>query len=400
MSQKKLSDLHPDHRWKLYIDEKQHDAGKHAFEKMDPGHAASMEHMLETYVATGQSETMDADLYFSMHAEMIGRMHRDGKTSRQVKNSTGTYNSYIIGRPVSDATREALSNITICDRPLLASSSNNEELDEKPSILEINNANNIISVIVDHEKDVKLHYRSDTAYTFDELELRNTVEKDVNEQSEPEENIQNNARFVPKEMHTSQAVAYNIIFTAYSPDDRKKLVQGVFDNYYNSIESAKNDRDKLEAIATAVISLQVMHSFPDGNGRLNGFILTNKLLTEQGFSPLIFPGGPRVIAGSHTPNELADIMKRGMEAFSAEARSYPNNIKLSESLTSNEQMDSTANNMETFSAEARSDQKKSPRTSLRDRFCAAFIGCWTAQENERREERAHSGKASPNSMCR
>jgi hypothetical protein len=75
---------------------------------------------------------------------------------------------------------------------------------------------------------------------------------------------------------------------------------------------------KLRRIVKTIRALHVGHFFGDANGRLNIFLLLNKLLIEEGFSPAILPNNPDVFGGLKTLDGLVQDVLKGMELFKQE----------------------------------------------------------------------------------
>jgi hypothetical protein len=97
---------------------------------------------------------------------------------------------------------------------------------------------------------------------------------------------------------------------------REKL-QEFIDEYHHSIAIAQNDPELiLKAIATFVHKGNVLHPFKDGNTRTFVFLIANKLLLQNNFSPAIFEN-PNKFDGYST-EELFIVMKQALE----KAKSY------------------------------------------------------------------------------
>jgi hypothetical protein len=102
---------------------------------------------------------------------------------------------------------------------------------------------------------------------------------------------------------------------AYRPGEAKKRVEAILDRYNKEIDAAKTHGAALAAIARTVRALHVGHFFRDANGRLNIYVVLNKLLTDEGYSPVILPYGPEVFGGMKTTDELVEDIWDGMAAF-------------------------------------------------------------------------------------
>jgi hypothetical protein len=103
-------------------------------------------------------------------------------------------------------------------------------------------------------------------------------------------------------------------------------VKGVLDGYYQEKKRIETTmpkdgpdvvaRAKLRAIVTTIRKLHVGHFFVDGNGRLNVVLMLNKLLLQEGFSPVILDD-TWVFGGGFTVEALIVEVQKGMAAFSA-----------------------------------------------------------------------------------
>jgi hypothetical protein len=93
-----------------------------------------------------------------------------------------------------------------------------------------------------------------------------------------------------------------------------KKINDCFQDYYTRIKDAKDDIEKLSMIVSLCRKLEIGHYFPDGNQRTIVFLILNKLLIENGFSPVILDD-PSVFDGYHSKNELVQDVKTGIEYF-------------------------------------------------------------------------------------
>jgi hypothetical protein len=93
-----------------------------------------------------------------------------------------------------------------------------------------------------------------------------------------------------------------------------KRINDEFNKYYERLEKAKNPKEKLDAIAKLCRAVEVAHIFTDGNQRTIVFGLLNKLLIENGFSPVILEN-PFVFDGYHSADELVQDIEKGMRNF-------------------------------------------------------------------------------------
>ncbi len=106
------------------------------------------------------------------------------------------------------------------------------------------------------------------------------------------------------------------LFMSDNPSLEKitKKVNAHFTTYYSNIAEAKKDKEKLAAIVSLSEALEIGHYFPDGNQRTIVFVMLNKLLIENGFSPVILED-PAVFDGYHSIEELILDIEIGKENF-------------------------------------------------------------------------------------
>jgi hypothetical protein len=97
------------------------------------------------------------------------------------------------------------------------------------------------------------------------------------------------------------------------PVEAHDIAKGVISRYHNEIESAENEDERLTAIARICQDLDQLHLFADGNIRTVVFLLLNKLLLEQGFSPVIMHE-PNVFDGKSV-SELKALIKAGQAKY-------------------------------------------------------------------------------------
>jgi DnaJ-domain-containing protein 1 len=93
--------------------------------------------------------------------------------------------------------------------------------------------------------------------------------------------------------------------TNHGTGETPKLVDAVFDRYYQEIADAGDSTDlKLAAIARAVRALHVLHPFTDANTRLAVQLLLPKLMLQQGFPPVVANGKERLFSGGYSTVEI------------------------------------------------------------------------------------------------
>ncbi|MDM5180521.1 DUF4157 domain-containing protein [Massilia sp. DJPM01] len=106
--------------------------------------------------------------------------------------------------------------------------------------------------------------------------------------------------------------------TNYSQADGKLLVNAILKLYYEGRFNVQENDAKLKRIVTTIRSLHIGHFFGDANGRLHMFVMLNRFLVEEGFSPAILPHGPDVFGGLATVDALVADVLEGMQLFHKE----------------------------------------------------------------------------------
>ena len=104
------------------------------------------------------------------------------------------------------------------------------------------------------------------------------------------------------------------IFEAKRDDIRKaysKRLNKILDTYNQQMNNSETEYEKLLAISKVVRDSELLHPFPDGNGRTFPVLLMNHLLTYHGFIPVIFRD-PNIDAELSYAEFVLD-MKKGME---------------------------------------------------------------------------------------
>ncbi|WP_438269173.1 scabin-related ADP-ribosyltransferase [Mycobacterium simiae] len=88
-----------------------------------------------------------------------------------------------------------------------------------------------------------------------------------------------------------------------------RMVDAVFDDYYDDIAAAQTERDRLRAIGRVVRNLHVMHPHNDGNGRLNINLLLPRLLLANGFAPVITHSMADLFSGGFSRDQIATALR-------------------------------------------------------------------------------------------
>lgn len=91
-------------------------------------------------------------------------------------------------------------------------------------------------------------------------------------------------------------------------------VDGLFCAYYEEISLAIDVYTKITAIARLLRSLEILHSFSDGNQRTNAFALLTQLLIENGF-PGCFLYDPEMFDGYYSLDQLVGFIIEGMAHY-------------------------------------------------------------------------------------
>ncbi|MCE3604317.1 DUF4157 domain-containing protein [Massilia sp. P8910] len=120
-------------------------------------------------------------------------------------------------------------------------------------------------------------------------------------------------------LHSQDSSAVHID-TQYRRAEGEPLVNAILKLYYDGRSTAEENDAKLKRIVTAIRSLHIGHFFGDANGRLHMFVMLNKFLVEEGFSPAILPRGPDVFGGLATVDALVADVLEGMRLFHEETQ--------------------------------------------------------------------------------
>ncbi|MBB6734387.1 hypothetical protein [Cohnella zeiphila] len=128
----------------------------------------------------------------------------------------------------------------------------------------------------------------------------------------------------------------NTLSTKYDKSQMEDLLTKTLNRYDEEIKGIKeNDKleqgeveeQKLYAIAGVIRELHVSHFFTDANGRLNTFLLLNRFLIEEGFSPVIMDD-TSMFGGGFSIGQLVGQLKRGMNNFNdASGRERTQNVQ-------------------------------------------------------------------------
>jgi hypothetical protein len=99
---------------------------------------------------------------------------------------------------------------------------------------------------------------------------------------------------------------------AYNPDDMPALVNDAFARYYDEMDAATSDHDRLRAIVRVVRTSHVLHPFSDGNGRVGLYVLLPKLMAN-GLRPVILPSMAYLFNGGFTVDQMATGLRWALD---------------------------------------------------------------------------------------
>jgi hypothetical protein len=103
-------------------------------------------------------------------------------------------------------------------------------------------------------------------------------------------------------------------FEKMKPEKISEKVNTLFNEYYDEINKAKTNEEKLNAIVCLCRKLEIAHFFPDGNQRTIVFVILNKLLIENDLPPAILDD-PFVFDGYLSKNQLVQAVINGQNYF-------------------------------------------------------------------------------------
>lgn len=99
--------------------------------------------------------------------------------------------------------------------------------------------------------------------------------------------------------------------TLYQHTEVEHLVDEVFDRYYEKLGTARSPKEKLKAIAWAVRTLHIIHSYADTNRRQNVHVLLHRLLMAANFNPVIYKDMDELFQGGRSLEEIANALESG-----------------------------------------------------------------------------------------
>jgi ankyrin repeat protein len=116
------------------------------------------------------------------------------------------------------------------------------------------------------------------------------------------------------QLKTSLPLSYEYYAPHNQAEDKVELIsndiQKLCDDYYKGLDEAKDQNSKLRVIAKYIQEFELLHPFPDANGRTFVNLLLNKMLVENNFPPAIFYE-PNVF-DLYSIDELVDVIKDAM----------------------------------------------------------------------------------------
>ncbi|MFD2419621.1 hypothetical protein [Amycolatopsis pigmentata] len=102
-----------------------------------------------------------------------------------------------------------------------------------------------------------------------------------------------------------------VLRTAYTKAEAPSLADSILDTYYDDLEHAGTEHERLRALGRAVRNLLITHLFEDGNRRAGVHVMLQRLLLEQGFEPAIVPA--RLFKGGYSADEIAVALRRAQD---------------------------------------------------------------------------------------
>lgn len=163
---------------------------------------------------------------------------------------------------------------------------------------------------------------------------------------------------------------------AVSVEATRGHVQKICEGFNEKIEKAVTAEEKLYAIVECVWYLEHSHVFTDANLRTSVFLIMNKLLLQNGFSPVL-ADDPNIIDG-RSKEEVVQCIKQWQVAYKAMVEKSPITAAASTSPA-----DANAAN-----------QVNAPGVSV-----AGSVGLFSAEETQRRASAAAAaGQANKSSV--
>jgi hypothetical protein len=101
------------------------------------------------------------------------------------------------------------------------------------------------------------------------------------------------------------------VAVGYDQDEAPGLADAALNAYYAEVATAVDAGGRLRAIARVIRNLHVLHLFPDGNGRLNIYLLLPALLLANGFRPVIHKDASTMFNGGWSLDQIVSLLRAG-----------------------------------------------------------------------------------------
>lgn len=272
---KALEGLPNDKRYVLFIDKDQQNEGPFAFDLGEPGYYFAMTNAIFGYVRDHIEERVDYDHFIELHDHCINEVWSENLVSFDPNNE----------KERSKFTKGIDLNITTdygIDHPTLSITSEAKEewLTEKL----------IISVV----EAIKIYKQN---HTLNDEEFEKYIEG-------------------IKAQFLSTSVKSTVTCNLVKKKNARDVINELFNVYYDRIEKASSEKEKLLAIARICRALEIFHVYDDANQRtiVNGLLLW--LLIQEGLVPVVLEN-PFVFDGYHSAKELVEDIKKGNINFKA-----------------------------------------------------------------------------------
>ncbi|MCD0484099.1 hypothetical protein LO771_17290 [Streptacidiphilus sp. ASG 303] len=99
--------------------------------------------------------------------------------------------------------------------------------------------------------------------------------------------------------------------TLYKDSEVERIVDEVFDRFYEKLDTAQSPREQLKAIGWVVRTIHIIHPYDDTNRRLNVHVLLPRLLLAAGFKPVIFKDMLALFQGGRSLEQITDALESG-----------------------------------------------------------------------------------------
>ena len=121
--------------------------------------------------------------------------------------------------------------------------------------------------------------------------------------------------FIDETIARLKARQYYVSINVTLAGKLKERLEGIIKEYHQQMAGTISSDEKIKAIATVIHELELTHPFSDGNCRTFALIVLNKLLLQQGLTPVILEDPDRFDA--YSIEELSLEIRHGMDRFRA-----------------------------------------------------------------------------------